>query len=229
MGLDNQMVMAKREPDAVTRLIDIVTTLVRELHPSRALEVTLDRDLDRDLQFDSLGRAELLLRLERGFTVALPEQLLATAETPRDLLRAIATARPATGRGPPIGVETARDLEAGTVPEDAETLADVLAWHVARQPDRPHVHLYESSDVAPQLVTYRDLDRAARGVAAALTAREFSPGQAVAIMLPTSRDYLATFFGIVLAGGVPVPNLPAGPAVAARGPPAAPCRYSRSG
>ena len=84
---------AEKGPDAAMRLIDIVTALVRELHPSRALKVTLDGDLDRDLQFDSLARAELLLRLERAFAVALPEQLRATAETPRDLLRALATAR----------------------------------------------------------------------------------------------------------------------------------------
>jgi 1-acyl-sn-glycerol-3-phosphate acyltransferase len=198
----------EKGPDAATRLIEIVTALVRELHPSRSLEVTLDRDLDRDLQFDSLARAELLVRLERAFAVALPEQLLATAETPRDLLRALATARPGTARGRPISVGTSLELEAGTVPENADTLADVLAWHLERQPERPHVHLYESGDAAPQLVTYRDLDRAGRGVAAALAARGFSPGQTVAIMLPTSRDYLATFFGIVLAGGVPVPIYP---------------------
>ncbi|MCB1801110.1 MAG: AMP-binding protein, partial [Gammaproteobacteria bacterium] len=34
------------------------------------------------------------------------------------------------------------------------------------------------------------------------------PGQAVAIMLPTGRDYLQSFLGILLAGGVPVPIYP---------------------
>ena len=34
------------------------------------------------------------------------------------------------------------------------------------------------------------------------------PGQAVALMLPTSRDYFFSFYGVVLAGGVPVPIYP---------------------
>jgi acyl-CoA synthetase (AMP-forming)/AMP-acid ligase II len=32
------------------------------------------------------------------------------------------------------------------------------------------------------------------------------PGNTVAIMLPTGRDYFFSFFGILLAGGVPVPR-----------------------
>ncbi len=205
--------MAERTPeaDAATRLIGLVDELVRELHPARTFQVTLDKDLDRDLHFDSLARAELLLRLERVFEVALPEQLLATAETPRDLLRAVATAQPASARRRPVGVgaPTGPAMESvGSVPDTAETLVDVVAWHVDRQPDRPHVHLYESGDAAPAILSYGDLDRSSRAVAAALVARGLVPGQSVAIMLPTSCEYLATFLGIVMAGGVPVPIYP---------------------
>ena len=60
-----------------------------ELHPQDAYCVpTLDSTLERDLGLDSLGRAELLTRLERTCGVRLPEHLLATADTVRDLLRA---------------------------------------------------------------------------------------------------------------------------------------------
>ena len=34
------------------------------------------------------------------------------------------------------------------------------------------------------------------------------PGEAVIIMLPTGREYFYSFFGILLAGGVPVPIYP---------------------
>jgi acyl-CoA synthetase (AMP-forming)/AMP-acid ligase II len=34
------------------------------------------------------------------------------------------------------------------------------------------------------------------------------PGQTVAIMLPTSKEYLFTFYGTLLAGGIPVPLYP---------------------
>ena len=35
-----------------------------------------------------------------------------------------------------------------------------------------------------------------------------APGQTVAIMLPTSREYLFCFYGTLLAGGIPVPLYP---------------------
>ncbi len=77
------------------RLLAVVDALARELNPKhkRALPVTLDSSLDRDLGIDSLGRAELLLRLERAFMARLPERLLGEAETPRDLLAAVLEAR----------------------------------------------------------------------------------------------------------------------------------------
>src|SRR5262244_1073937 len=75
-------------------LLDIVQQLALELHPHKhqALTVTLDSALERDLGFDSLGRMELLLRLERAFGVQLPEQVVVTAEVPRDLVQAVHSA-----------------------------------------------------------------------------------------------------------------------------------------
>lgn len=69
-------------------LLEQVRQLALELHPrrGRSLRVTLDSALDRELGFDSLSRVELLLRLERAFSVSLPEQLLAGAETPHDVV-----------------------------------------------------------------------------------------------------------------------------------------------
>src|SRR5204862_478417 len=54
--------------------------------------VQLDSSLERDLGLDSLGRAELLLRVEAELGTALPARVLGEAETPRDLLRALASA-----------------------------------------------------------------------------------------------------------------------------------------
>ena len=50
--------------------------------------------LARDLGLDSLGRVELLGRMEKTFGVRLPESVLGTAETPRDLLQALLSAHP---------------------------------------------------------------------------------------------------------------------------------------
>ncbi|HEX9853607.1 MAG TPA: acyl carrier protein, partial [Woeseiaceae bacterium] len=75
--------MNSPEPTA-DALLDIVRQLGTELHPARRVNVTLDSTLDRDVGLDSLGRVELVLRVERRFGVNLSEGTLVNAETPRD-------------------------------------------------------------------------------------------------------------------------------------------------
>ncbi len=61
----------------------------------RRIEVRLDSRLEKDLGLDSLGRTELFGRVERRFSVSLPEEAL-LSETPRDLLEAVLRARGVT-------------------------------------------------------------------------------------------------------------------------------------
>ncbi len=190
-------------------LLEQVRQLALELHPRRkhSLRVTLDSALDRDLGFDSLSRVELLLRLERTFRISLPEQLLANAETPRDLWRAVRACK-VVGRSESAAQARAAPLdELAEVPHASGTLPEVLDWHVLNHPQRPHVYLYGDAE-EPEAITYAALAEGARTLAAGLQARGLLPGQTVAIMLPTSRDYLFSFFGILLAGGIPVPIYP---------------------
>ena len=91
-------------------------------------------------------------------------------------------------------------------PERAATLIEALEYHVERQPSRLCVLLYEGETQAP--ITYRDLWQGALGYASGLAAAGLMPGQTVAIMPPTSKEYLFTFYGTLLAGGVPVPLYP---------------------
>ncbi|MEA3276933.1 MAG: AMP-binding protein [Pseudomonadota bacterium] len=191
-------------------LLEQVRQLRLELHPgrSRSLRVTLDSALDRELGFDSLSRVELMLRLERAFDVSLPESLLASAETPHDLWRAVQAAQGGTGRPPSAAQPRLVPLaELAGVPETASTLPEMLDWHVLSHPQRPHVYLYGERD-EPETITYAALADGAQVLAAGLQARRLLPGQSVAIMLPTGRDYLFSFFGILLAGGIPVPIYP---------------------
>ena len=194
------------------RLLAIVAALAEELHPGRVnAPVTLDFRLDQELGFDSLSGIELLMRIEQAFGVTLPEQLLASAETPRELLRAVrAAGRARASPAPGAAVELPEVAPASAVegvPRRAQTLVEMLQWHLERHPERIHVHLYESDD-RPSPISYEELYRGASALAAGLRARGLQPGQTVAIMLPTSRDYLFSFFGILLAGGVPVPIYP---------------------
>lgn len=118
--------------DLTTAVLKQVHEVARELHPHRVgpAPVTLDHALERDLGLDSLGRVELVHRLERAFDVHLPEQLLVMAETPRDLLRAI---QGATLSGPLACATRVTSLVSEAVqpvPGQAQTLVDVLDWHM---------------------------------------------------------------------------------------------------
>jgi 1-acyl-sn-glycerol-3-phosphate acyltransferase len=188
-------------------LVELLRQLAAELHPTRAaIPVSLDARLEQDYGFDSLGRVELFVRIDQRFGVSLPEAVMAGAETPRDLLRAMLAASPAQhGAG---AIERVSALAAvSDAPDEAATLPEVLAWHVARHPDRPHIVL-QQEDGGERVVTYAELDQAASAVAAGLIERGVEPGQAVAIMLPTSVEYFFSYFGILLAGGIPVPIYP---------------------
>ena len=192
------------------RLLDLVREVAEELHPGRKLRrVRLDSSLDKDLGLDSLGRAEVITRLEKTFGVALPESLVASAEAPRDLLRAVrsAGAAPAIESSDELEPQAAPLDESEAAPHDARTLVEVLEWHVARHPDRRHVAFLPSDGVVEELTYGGLLERASR-IAAGLEAAGLEPGQAAGLMLPTGLEYFASFFGVLIAGGVPVPLYP---------------------
>jgi len=195
--------------DTARRVLEVTREVALELHPakSRKLRVGLDSSLERELGFDSLGRVELLLRLERTLKVRLPETLLVDATTPRDLLAAV---NAAAGVRSPVLSTAVRELALGpaeAAPRSAKTLLEVLDWHAERHADRTHALLYDDGDrEAP--TSYGVLREAARAVAAGLSAHQPERGERVAIMLPTGRNFFEAFFGVLYAGGIPVPIYP---------------------
>jgi 1-acyl-sn-glycerol-3-phosphate acyltransferase len=70
------------------------------------------------------------------------------------------------------------------------------------------VLLWRSEDEDEQTLSYAELDRGSRAVAAGLIERGLAPGDRVALMLPTGAAYFESFFGVLYAGGVPVPVYP---------------------
>jgi len=205
------------------RLLDIVRQLALDLRHDRGrgLEVQWESRLDRDLGIDSLGRAELLSRIERAFRVRLPQSALAEAETPRHLLEAVeAAGSDLTARSlgvaqhPIIAAEPGRAPAAPAAsgfpvaaPAQAATLTAVLDWHARKHPDRPHIVLWDEAGREPP-INYGALAEDARAVAQALRQRGFEPGARAALMLPTGKSFFETFFGILYAGGIPVPIYP---------------------
>jgi len=198
------------QPEEINKvLLHTVKELVAEIHPSIAAShpVTLDSSLDKDLGLDSLMRMELLSRIERTFGVTLAERIFSDAETPRDLLRAIQAADAYTVSESNLNIVEMK-LEAITgVPHDARTLVEALEWHVANHPNRPHIQLYDD-DEGGASISYIELWNGAVTIAAGLQKNGLQIGEPVAIMLPTGPDYFFSFFGILLAGGIPAPLYP---------------------
>ena len=206
MPNDNLISHAATDETAL-RLLRLVEQMVAESHPQRQIAITLDTSLERDLGLDSLGRVELMQRAERTFGVSLPDQVLNTIETPRDLVRCVLSAHGGRHVLPDKTFKTLATGGAQSIPKDALTLPEVLEWHVAQHPAQLQIYLYGDDEQEHQ-ISYAELADGAHAVAAGLIERGLEPAGTVAIMLPTGRDYFFSFFGILFAGGVPVPIYP---------------------
>ncbi|GMV58590.1 MAG: hypothetical protein AMXMBFR72_16960 [Betaproteobacteria bacterium] len=194
-------------------LLAVVAGTLRDLQSGAPLpQLTLAASLDRDLAFDSLGRMELLLRVEREFGVDLPEDTLQRAETVGALLDAVLAVqgRAASRRERvPVAAEAARPAAPPAEPGEpaaAATLLDVLDWHLAAHAERTQITYL--ADDSSQSISFRRLADGAMAIAAGLQRAGLEPRQCAAIMLPTSPEYFDVYFGILLAGGIPVPIYP---------------------
>src|SRR6476646_9241681 len=197
-------------PSRELRLIAVVRDLVSELAPQRLKrgDVTLASRLDRDLGIDSLARTELVLRVERRFRVRLSVTAVAEMDSVADLLKAVEQAEPdgLTSHAADVAIDAATALIGQ--PDHAKTLTEMLDWHVENHPDHLHVTVLQDENTVLGTMSYRDLQTAARAVAQGLISRDIVPGDRIAMMLPTSTDFFASFFGILYAGAVPVPIYP---------------------
>ncbi len=190
-------------------LTSVVRDLVRELHPQRArfVDIALSSRIERDLGIDSLGRTELVLRIERAFRVRLPPATIGEAETVEDLVHALEQAAPALEHislVPPTG----QILPAAEAAREAGTLIEALEWHSERHPDRLHLTVLQDEATTLGSLTYRELATRARRVASGLSSRDVSPGDRVGLMLQTSIEFFVAFFGVLYAGAIPVPIYP---------------------
>ncbi|MGE4607385.1 MAG: AMP-binding protein, partial [Myxococcota bacterium] len=78
-------------------------------------------------------------------------------------------------------------------------LGSILAGSAEAHPDKVALR------PAERALTYRELDRAARGVASALRDGGLDPGDKVAIMVPNLPEFTIAYFGILYAGCTVVP------------------------
>lgn len=192
---------------------DAVRSLFEELHHAEPPDVLDPHSrLDADLGFDSLARVELLARLERAVSVELPPSAIESIDTISDLTAMIRRAPAAAGEASPgasaLAVAPAATEPASPAgePVEATSLTEVMTWRAQQQPHM--IHAVVLGEAEPVMLTYEDLLGGAQSVAAGLEARGLASGAVVALMLPTSVEYLHAFFGVLLAGGIPVPLYP---------------------
>ena len=189
------------------QILAVVEAMARELNPRRRIHVQLNSSLQRDLGFDSLGLSELIMRSEKAFQVRLPDDLLGRLETPRDLFDEVIK----SGGSGAATISRRSSILPGTlteaIPENRETLPDILDWHVEHHGERAHILLSDGYSET-ETITYRNLSDTARQLAGAMQAWGLEPGDSVGIMLPTGRDFFQSYFAVMLAGGVPVPMYP---------------------
>ncbi|HED17418.1 MAG TPA: acyl-phosphate glycerol 3-phosphate acyltransferase [Gammaproteobacteria bacterium] len=190
-------------------LMQVITALIHDIHPNiEPRTLTLDSILDKQLGLDSLARMELLTRLEKQFKINLPAQLIMEANTPHALLQML------IGHGmqqtphetsPVIQLDSSQ--ETADHPEQVNNLVDLLDWHVQSHPDREHIRMLDENG-SSETLSYQQLQQQATTVAAGLQQHGVEPGDRVAIMLPTGREYFISFYAILIAGAVPVPLYP---------------------
>jgi fatty-acyl-CoA synthase len=201
------------------RVLDVIRSLLEELGSRGALPMLNGASqLDRDLGLGSLERVELLARLETAFGVRLADSVVAEANTPEDLAKALLVAPGAEtlddGAGSALRAAiTTQKLhreahDAGVF--SAETLLDVLRYRATHDAEQTHLLITEETEGKERNVTltFGELYAAAQRCAAELARRGVPAGGRVALMLPTSRAFFVSYAGILLAGAIPVPIYP---------------------
>ncbi len=199
--------MEKKLPIVESQLLLLTRQFLLEQETERAVRaIALDASLEKQLGIDSLGKVELLHRVEKMFDIQLPDSVLAEADTIKAIAEAVMVASPAKKFfmkhvSSPVLENIEIDLTA------VKTLQDVLIQYALREPNRPHILLQDEKG-DEEVITYGELLSKASSVANGLIALGIKPDDTIAIMLPTGKEFFQSFFGILLAGAIPVPVYP---------------------
>lgn len=197
--------MNKPPIDIESTLIIITEKFLLE-SGQKARQIRLDDSLVRHLGIDSLGRAELLRRIEKAFKTTFPDRLLIEAETLNDIAQYL--------RAPHDEAEsaTAHMVQAETKPTivnpfQGATLTEILFLYAQAAPEKPHIY-FQNESGQQEIITYGMLAERSLQFAQSLQTLGLKPAETVAIMQPTHPNFFYAFYGTLLAGGIPVPIYP---------------------
>jgi len=92
-------------------------------------------------------------------------------------------------------------------PYQSTTLVELLSRRAIEQPDRPAYVFLADGEGDEVRLTYAELDRLARSIAALLQSLGGN-GERVLLLYPAGIEYIAAFFGCLYAGAIAVPVYP---------------------
>jgi acyl transferase domain-containing protein/acyl-CoA synthetase (AMP-forming)/AMP-acid ligase II/acyl carrier protein len=90
----------------------------------------------------------------------------------------------------------------------AATLVDLVHHRACEEPDATALTFLEDGENREEILTYGELERVARCVAARLHADGVTAGARALLLYPPGLDYIAAFFGCLQAGVIAVPAYP---------------------
>ena len=105
---------------------------------------------------------------------------------------------------------TNADIFAGPV-NSLSTLVQLLRWRAADRPKQSAYTFLPDGEIEGESITYADLDKQARSIAAALQSVAAKEERAL-LLFPSGSDFVAAFFGCLYAGVIAVPVYPPDPA-----------------
>lgn len=200
--------MKKQSPSlskTEVQVLHIVKEFLSELGSSWALSAISLEASFKELGIGSLELAELFGRIEKAFVIQLPDNLIAEAKQIKDLVPAIENANPPSrmhyNQFFPALEESSID------PSGFKTFAEIIQTYGEFEPQRIHMYLQDELG-REKILRYGTLYEKSLAVARGLQALGLGPHETVAIMLPTSEGFFYSFFGVLLAGGLPVPIYP---------------------
>jgi acyl carrier protein len=188
------------------RLLFLTRQFLLESGTSRAISAIHNKaHLEKELGIDSLSKVELVRRIENSFHIHLNDSAVASADNLEDFVNLIKNAKPEQKI---LNQEFSSTLAAAEIDlTSAETITEVLKRFILHDPKRPHIYLQDEQG-KEDIITYGQLFDCARQIAHGLVHRGIKSGETVAIMLPTSRGFFYSFFGVLFAGAIPVPIYP---------------------
>ncbi len=184
------------------KVIEVVKGLGAELNTGKEPKVSLATHLEWDLGLASVERSELLVRLERALETRLSSRAVFEAVTVADLVNVLP--------GADVQSHEVLNLATGEIPPyptHVNNLIEALEYQAQHQPVRRTLFFLDEGECVAEW-SYADLKAAAGRVAGGLAKRGVAYSDRVGIMLPTGADYLASFFGVLWLGAIPVPLYP---------------------